>query len=95
MRIEDLGNPVHTQAALDVMKMAEGVNVTLTADAILEAARSQTGLSDFGAMDFVERLAVMCRSADEDAMNAMGRMMFYNQIVGYAANRLRPADLLR
>ena len=49
-----------------------------------------TGLSDFGAMDFVERLDVMLASAREDAgLNALGRKLFHDDMVRYAANRLR------
>jgi len=96
MRIEDLAAPRHTQAALSLMRAAEAAApVSLEVDAVLDAARAATGLTDFGEMDFVERLAVMLRSADEDALNALGRSFFFNDMVRYAANRLRVEEAVR
>ena len=95
MRIDDIAVPRHTPAALSLMSDAEKVSVNLTVEAVLEGARAATGLSDFGAMDFVARLALMLRSAEEDGLNALGRMLFFNDMVRYAANRLRVEDLIR
>jgi len=78
------------------MRAAEAAApVSLEVDAVLDAARAATGLTDFGEMDFVERLAVMLRSADEDALNALGRSFFFNDMVRYAANRLRVEEAVR
>ncbi len=95
MRIDDIATPRQTPAALSVMSDAEKVRVDLAVSAVLEGAKAATGLSDFGAMDFVERLALMLRSAEEDGLNALGRMLFFNDMVRYAANRLRVEDLIR
>ena len=94
-RIDDLARPRHTPAALGVMAAAEGEAIDMTVDAVLEAARAATGLADFGAMDFVERLALMLRSADEDGLNGFGRSLFFNDMVRYASNRLRVEDMVR
>jgi len=95
MRIDDIGAPRQTPAALALIRGAEDAPVALTIDAVLDGARAATGLSDFGAMDFVERLSIMLRSADEDGLNALGRSFFFNDMVRYAANRLRVEDLVR
>ena len=96
MRIEDLAEPRQTAAALQAIAFAATQPVSLVRDQVLESARTQTGLSDFGAMDFVERLDVMLASAREDAgLNALGRKFFHDDMVRYAANRLRLEDVVR
>jgi hypothetical protein len=95
MRIDDLAAPRQTEAALAAIATAAQVSVVLTVDAVLESARVQTGLSDFGAMDFAERLGIMLRSAEEDGLNEMGRLLFFNDMVRYAANRLLVEDVIR
>jgi hypothetical protein len=96
MRIEDLAAPRQTSAALQAIAYAETQPVQLARDEVLDAASNQTGLSDFGDMDFVERLDVMLQSAREDVgLNALGRKLFYDDMVRYAANRLRVEDLIR
>ncbi len=63
---------------------------------MLEAARRETGLYDFGPGDFRERLRVMLRSIDEDRdLGALGRLGVFSNVVRYLANRLRFQDLLR
>ena len=89
MYINDLASPRQTPAALAALQAAEGQPVILTRDAVLDAARRMTGLSDFGHEDFLPRLDIMLRSADEDGLNAFGRTLFFNDMVRYAANRLR------
>lgn len=95
MRIEDLANPVQTPAAQGAIDASAGVVSEMTVESVLAEARAATGLDDFGEMDFVGRLELMLRSADEDAMNGMGRMLFRNDMVRYASNRLRVEDLVR
>ena len=95
MRIEDLANPVQTPAAQAAIDAAADVVSVMTVESVLADARAATGLDDFGPMDFVERLAIMLRSADEDSLNGLGRMLFRGDMVRYAANRLRVEDLVR
>lgn len=95
MYIDDLAAPRQTDAAVAAMEAAKAHPVTLTRDAVLDEARRATGLSDFGEMDFVDRLDTMLRSAEEDGLNAFGRMLFFNDMVRYASNRLRLEDLVR
>ena len=94
MYIDDLASPRQTPAALAALQAAEGQPVTLTRDAVLDAARRMTGLSNFGPQDFLVRLDIMLRSADEDGLNAFGRALFFNDMVRYAANRLRVEDMV-
>jgi hypothetical protein len=63
---------------------------------VLEAARAQTGLEDFGVGDFHERLGVILQSMREDTdLNALGRLTNFSMLVRFAANRLRLEDLIR
>jgi len=96
IRIPDLARPVLTDDQQAAIAYAEGIPVTFSEDAVLDAARRQTGLSDFGPGDFRERLRVMLRSIDEDReLNALGRLGVFSNLVRYLANRLRFEDLLR
>ncbi len=75
---------------------AEGHPVAFSQEALLETARRQTGLSDFGPPDFLERLRVQLLSIDEDReLNALGRLGVFSNLVRALANRLRFEDLLR
>ncbi|MEM9731694.1 MAG: sulfotransferase [Myxococcota bacterium] len=94
--IDDLKNPVLTPMQRMIVDGFASATTTLTEAAVLEEARARTGLSDFGADDFRERLGVWLRAADEDVeLGPMGRARIFGDIVRYAANRLRFEDLLK
>jgi hypothetical protein len=96
IRIADLANPVLSAAQRGALAYAEKTPVVFSEDALLETARRQTGLSDFGAGDFRARLRVQLRSIEEDTeLNALGRLGVWSNLVRYLANRLRFEDLLR
>ncbi len=96
IRIRDLAHPVLTPAQEAAIAYAERQPVALDLEAMLAAARAKTGLADFGAPDFRERLAVQIRSVEEDVeLNALGRLGVYGNWLRYLANRLRFEDLLR
>ena len=96
IHIDDLRAPVLTPMQKMMLEGMAGAEVAFTVDAVLGDAKERTGLSDFGPDDFVERLQVWCQSTDEDAgLGPMGRLRFYNDMVRYAANRLRFHDLLK
>jgi hypothetical protein len=96
IRIRDLGHPELTPAQRGAIEAASRIAVRFTESAVLEAARKQTGLDDFGADDFRERLRVWLTSVEEDAdLGPVGRVGVYRDLVRYAANRLRFEDLRR
>ena len=74
------------------LRLAEGVGMrqrVLTPDALEAAARRATGLSDFGNPYYREGLAVMLRSANQDAdLNPYGRLMMAKVMTGQMINRL-------
>jgi NAD(P)-dependent dehydrogenase (short-subunit alcohol dehydrogenase family) len=72
------------------------VQASLEMDALLEAARRETGHDDFGDSYFREPLAVLLRSLENEArLNPLGRTIMRMRIVGMLANRLRVEALFR
>ncbi len=69
---------------------------TLLADDVIDEAREQTGLDDFGADDFREGLAVLCASIEDEAqLSDLGDVAVRGTIVTSLSNRLRVVDWIR
>lgn len=96
IRIKDLAAPQYSemqQAARDAMAQFP---VALSVTAVLDEARKQTGLQDFGPDDFIERLDVQLRAVAEDPnINNLGRYTVFKEKALNAASRLRVIDLLK
>ena len=96
IRIDDLGAPVLNDMQRMGLDYGETVQTELTVDAVCAAAVAQTGLSDFGADDFRERLEVQLDEMNADPeRTGLGRMMMFGDCVRYASNRLRIRELLK
>lgn len=94
IRITDLGNPQLTD--LQRQAIAAAPAVTMREDLVLAAAQQATGLSDFGAEDFRERLRIWLQSFDEDRdLGPLGRAGVFGDAVRYASNRLLLEDLIK
>ena len=94
IELSDLASPVLNAAEQQAVQNA--TPVTMTREAVLAAARQQTGLSDFGSNDFLERLDVWMAALEEDrGLGPLGRATAFDEAVRYAANRLQLEDLLR
>jgi hypothetical protein len=62
-------------------------------DELLEVARAQTGLHDFGDDSFLEGLEILVRALrGEASLNAIGEMAIRDRIVGYLGQRLQIED---
>jgi hypothetical protein len=95
IRIRDLARPQLDDMQRAALAYADTLDLDLSVDAVLEKARSDTGLSDFGPGDFRERLALWLSEPDEDPDRTnLGRLMLFNDCVRYASNRLRIRQLL-
>lgn len=93
IRIEDLADPQLTPLQRQAIDSAPAVR--FDEDAVLDAARRATGLSNFGHEDFRERLRVWLRSFEEDTdLGPLGRAGLFGDAVRYAGNRLRLEDLV-
>ena len=96
--LDDLAAPQYSVAAQQVRDMMASVAIEcpLTSDALHAAARDATGLDDFGADDYRERLDIYLGSLTElDDMHAPGRVNFFSQLCQWLKNRLLLTDLLR
>jgi len=94
--ITDLHDPVLTPLQRQALAGAAAYPVQFTRAAILDAARTETGLSDFGAADFVERLDVWMQAVNEDTdASDITRINVHQMCVRYAATRLRIEDMIR
>jgi hypothetical protein len=94
IRIDDLARPVLSDFQRAALAFGEQNRVEFDEAAVLAAARERTGLDDFGADDFRERLGVWLRAVEEDTgLNALGRYSVFQSCVRYLANRLRVTDL--
>ncbi len=94
--IADMNAPVLTPLQRQVLDAAEASPVTLSEAVVLDATRAETGLEDFGAPDFRERLGVWLQAIEEDAgASALTRANLFQLCVRYAATRLRVEDLVR
>lgn len=96
IRIVDLARPDLSDAQRAAITGASQAKIVLREDVVLDAARRQTGLDDFGDASFRERLRVWLASADEDAeLGPAGRATVFGNCVRVLANRLRLEDLVK
>src|SRR5688572_17256461 len=98
VRIDDLADP---QLAPHVVEIMESVaplatELSFSLDALLDAARAETGLDDPGDDWFREPMSVVLRCLDEEAgLSAFGRVSAHGQMLGHLRNRLRVEHLVR
>ena len=96
IRIDDLRTPILTPLQQQFLQQAEASPVVLDPESILAAGRAQTGLHDFGADDFRERLQLWCQAIEEDDnATALARANLFQMMVRYAATRLRIEDIVK
>jgi hypothetical protein len=69
--------------------------IEFDSEVLLEEARKQTGLSNFGPGDFREALDILLRTYDANHTSLKGRKKAYRRVVGLLATRLRVAEALR
>ncbi|KQY54317.1 MULTISPECIES: sulfotransferase family protein [unclassified Nocardioides] len=95
LRIDDLTEPVLTDVQRMALADAEQHPVDLTVEAVLARSRQATGLDDFGADDFRERMRVWLDEVRTDPnRTALARRVMFGLCVKHASNRLRIEALL-
>lgn len=97
IRIDDWDAPtLSPQAAAVLDEIAQSaVGVEFSPESILEAARMQTGLDNFGGEEFREPLQRLCDSINDDVtLSPSGRALAFGMLVRLAASRLRIEDLI-
>lgn len=87
--------PQFSQAALDILAAAQlHPRPSFNSDALLEAAQTQTGLSDFGDAPLQTPLTTLCGSlAQEIELHALGAQYAHRQVLSLLMTRLRLVDL--
>jgi hypothetical protein len=96
LKIPDLRRPVLTDAQRMVLAQAESNPIELSGEAVVRAARQATGLDDFGAQDFLERLEVwLAEVRDDPNRTAWSRHAIFAFCLRNATNRLRVTEVLK
>jgi hypothetical protein len=94
--LSDLHKPVLSELQQEALRHAEANPITISVEGILHAAREQTGLANFGAQDFLERLELWVQAINEDmGASAITRMNMLQMYSRFAATRLRLEDLIQ
>ena len=91
IRLDDLAEPTFPAHISEIRAtMAEMAPlVPLETEALLAAARTATGLDDFGDERFVERLRLLVRAlVTEGRLSDVGRVMAHGQLLALLKNRL-------
>jgi sulfotransferase family protein len=97
VRLEDLAQPSFSAQAQQILDMmaAMAADCPLDANALHERSSADTGLHDFGAGDYRERLDVFLAALREiDGLHGAGIVNFYGQLLQLLKNRLLLTDLL-
>ena len=90
-RFDDLADPQFSPEALASFEGAAPFAdmIELNADALMTQAAAETGLNDFGPMDFVERLELLLHCLDTEApLSPMGRISAASFMTTLLKNRL-------
>lgn len=97
IELTDLSAPVFPESLHELLEQVAAVGPTLelTPAALMAAASSETGLTEFGDSWFLEPLEVLCRSLrDEAGLSPLGVTMTWSQLVGLLKNRLQLEKLI-
>lgn len=95
IRVTDLAQPQLSELQKAALAYGEKLNIDWSPQSILDEARNKTGLIDFGPMDFVDRLGLLCNEWGNDhALTGIGQLSLRNKLLQFAVNRLLIQDTL-
>jgi hypothetical protein len=97
VRIDDYADPRFSPEVREIIAAIEPLadGLDLTPAALMDQARAETGLDDFGPTDFVERLDVYCAALrDEAGLSRLGWFNNHSQLLKTLKNRLLVEDLV-
>jgi len=95
--IDDLAAPRFPDHVAEMLQAVEpmAADLSFSLDDVLDQARTETGLDDFGDDWFREPMGVVLRAYDtEGGLSAFGRVSVHSQMVGHMRNRLRVEHLI-
>jgi hypothetical protein len=94
--IDDLARPILSEQQQSALEYGETLSIDLSRAAILQQAREETGLSDFGDEEFLQRLDLLVDEWNGDSgLTGIGRLSLRNKLLLFARNRLLIADTLK
>lgn len=89
LRVEGMREDTRTAEERALLEAAESRPLDMSVDAVLEIARRQTGLDDFGPTDFTERLGALLGEVEaDDNVWRTSKAAFVDLCVKAASNRL-------
>jgi hypothetical protein len=89
LRVEGMRDNTRSHEEQERLDAAESVPLDMGVDRVLTQARENTGLDDFGSMDFTERLALLLSEVEaDDNVWQLHKATFVNQCTQAAVNRL-------
>jgi hypothetical protein len=95
IRISDLAEPQLTEAQQGALAYGESLDIDLSPQSILQEACESTGLQDFGAQDFMQRLELLCDEwGNDEGLVNLGRLSLRNKLLSHAKSRLLIQDVL-
>ncbi|WP_123024215.1 sulfotransferase family protein [Mycolicibacterium stellerae] len=96
VELDDLAEPRYSPEAQQIREMmaAFAADCPLDSDAMHARARADTGLADFGADDYRERLDLYLSELRAIDMHGPGIVNFHSQLTQWLKNRLLLTDLL-
>ena len=94
-RVEQFRNPQHSPERVAELEAAESEPLDMSVEGVLADAKAQTGLSDFGPMDFADRLGALLEEVAENSnLWRFAKASFRSACVKQAANRLKNKQFL-
>jgi hypothetical protein len=94
--IYDMRAPILSERQEAALEMAAAHPATVSVGGILSAAREQTGLIDFGAKDFLQRLGLWVDSVNTSTdLTELARHGALADMMRFAGNRLRVEEAVR
>jgi hypothetical protein len=96
VRIPDLREPRRDAREQATFDFALSLEVDLDAGALVEQARAQTGLDDFGDPTLLDRLQAQVDAVEQDeGLSGIGRLIVQRRLLGLLIARLRFEELTR
>ena len=90
LRVESMREDTRSTEERRALEAAEALPIDMSVDGVLESARTDTRLNDFGPMDFTERLARLLGEVEsDDNVWKQHKAAFVDHCVRAASNRLR------
>jgi hypothetical protein len=95
-RVDGFRNPTLPEDRRKQLEAEELLPIDMSIDGVLLEAWQQTGLDDFGSMDFLDRLSLLLDEvASNDNVWRSAKTQFRGYCVKAAANRLKNQDYLK